>query len=45
MSCQVNGSGQFVGLGEMIGMVEFNKNMDFWQMDKWNGFFPVKWMY
>ncbi|XVE94190.1 hypothetical protein REPUB_Repub01dG0260400 [Reevesia pubescens] len=39
----VNGSGQFVGLAEMIGKVDFNKDMDFWQMDKWNGFFPVKW--
>lgn len=27
----------------MIGRVDFNKNMDFWQQDKWNGFFPVKW--
>ncbi|XP_022762773.1 uncharacterized protein LOC111308590 isoform X2 [Durio zibethinus] len=39
----VNGSGQFVGLAEMIGKVDFNKDMDFWQMDKWNGFFPIKW--
>lgn len=39
----VNGSGQFVGVAEMIGRVDFNKNMDFWQLDKWNGFFPVKW--
>ncbi|KAF6167080.1 hypothetical protein GIB67_041335 [Kingdonia uniflora] len=39
----VNGSGQFVGLAEMIGQVDFNKDMDFWQQDKWNGFFPVKW--
>ncbi|GAB4847859.1 YTH domain-containing protein [Ancistrocladus abbreviatus] len=39
----VNGSGQFVGLAEMIGKVDFNKNMDFWQLDGWNGFFPVKW--
>ncbi|XP_031253661.1 YTH domain-containing protein ECT3-like isoform X2 [Pistacia vera] len=39
----VNGSGQFVGLAEMIGQVDFNKDMDFWQLDKWNGFFPVKW--
>uniref|UniRef100_A0A5B6ZAN3 YTH domain-containing family protein n=1 Tax=Davidia involucrata TaxID=16924 RepID=A0A5B6ZAN3_DAVIN len=39
----VNGSGQFVGLAEMIGKVDFNKDMDFWQLDKWNGFFPVKW--
>lgn len=27
----------------MIGQVDFNKDMDFWQLDKWNGFFPVKW--
>ncbi|XP_024455682.1 YTH domain-containing protein ECT1 isoform X1 [Populus trichocarpa] len=39
----VNGSGQFVGLAEMVGQVDFNKDMDFWQIDKWNGFFPVKW--
>ncbi|XP_077231572.1 evolutionarily conserved C-terminal region 11 isoform X2 [Tasmannia lanceolata] len=39
----VNGSGQFVGLAEMIGQVDFKKSMNFWQQDKWNGFFPVKW--
>ncbi|OVA19015.1 YTH domain [Macleaya cordata] len=39
----VNGSGQFVGLAEMIGQVDFKKDMDFWQQDKWNGFFPVQW--
>ncbi|GLT77318.1 hypothetical protein SLA2020_489160 [Shorea laevis] len=39
----VNGSGQFVGLAEMVGQVDFNKDMDFWRLDKWNGFFPVKW--
>ncbi|KAM0972496.1 hypothetical protein ACFX19_020505 [Malus domestica] len=39
----VNGSGQFVGVAEMIGRVDFNKDMDFWQVDKWSGFFPVKW--
>ncbi|XP_072985492.1 uncharacterized protein [Typha latifolia] len=39
----VNASGQFCGLAEMIGRVDFNKNMDFWQQDKWNGYFPVKW--
>ena len=27
----------------MIGRVDFNKTMDFWQQDKWNGCFPVKW--
>ncbi|XP_042505934.1 YTH domain-containing protein ECT2-like isoform X2 [Macadamia integrifolia] len=39
----VNASGLFCGVAEMIGRVDFNKNMDFWQQDKWNGFFPVKW--
>nr|XP_017226156.1 PREDICTED: uncharacterized protein LOC108202276 [Daucus carota subsp. sativus] len=39
----VNGSGQFVGLAEMTGQMDFAKNMNFWQRDKWNGFFPVKW--
>ncbi|KAJ4952418.1 hypothetical protein NE237_029250 [Protea cynaroides] len=39
----VNGSGQFIGIAEMIGKVDFKKDMDFWQLDKWNGFFPVKW--
>ncbi|CAI0439494.1 unnamed protein product [Linum tenue] len=39
----VNGSGQFVGLAEMTGMVDFKKDMDFWQVDKWSGFFPLKW--
>ncbi|XP_015574443.1 YTH domain-containing protein ECT3 isoform X1 [Ricinus communis] len=39
----VNASGQFCGVAEMIGGVDFNNKMDFWQQDKWNGFFPVKW--
>ncbi|KAH7682155.1 YTH domain-containing protein [Dioscorea alata] len=39
----VNASGQFCGVAEMIGQVDYSKNMDFWQQDKWNGFFPVKW--
>ncbi|XP_017229834.1 YTH domain-containing protein ECT4 isoform X2 [Daucus carota subsp. sativus] len=39
----VNKSGQFVGLAEMIGKVDFAKNLNFWQSDRWNGFFPVKW--
>ncbi|XP_058090169.1 YTH domain-containing protein ECT2-like isoform X6 [Magnolia sinica] len=40
----VNASGQFVGLAEMIGQVDFKKNMDFWQFNgKWDGFFPLKW--
>ncbi|KAL5568787.1 hypothetical protein UlMin_025362 [Ulmus minor] len=39
----VNASGQFCGVAEMIGLVDFNKSMDFWQQNKWNGYFPVKW--
>ncbi|KAK7329617.1 hypothetical protein VNO77_23787 [Canavalia gladiata] len=39
----VNASGQFCGVAEMVGAVDFNKNMDFWQQDKWSGSFPVKW--
>jgi hypothetical protein len=27
----------------MVGPVDFNKDMDFWQQDKWSGSFPVKW--
>lgn len=42
-SMQVNASGQFCGVAEMVGTVDFNKNMDFWQQDKWSGSFPVKW--
>lgn len=43
LTVQVNGSGQFVGVAEMIGKVDFNKTMKFWQLDKWSGFFPLKW--
>ncbi|PAN16786.1 hypothetical protein PAHAL_3G086300 [Panicum hallii] len=39
----VNTSGQFVGLAEMLGPVDFKKTMDFWKEDKWNGFFPIIW--
>ncbi|XP_027353453.1 YTH domain-containing protein ECT4-like isoform X2 [Abrus precatorius] len=39
----VNASGQFCGVAEMNGTIDFNKNMDFWQQDKWSGSFPVKW--
>jgi len=39
----VNTSGQFVGVAEMVGPVDFHKNFEYWQQDKWNGFFPVKW--
>ncbi|KAJ0982553.1 hypothetical protein J5N97_010808 [Dioscorea zingiberensis] len=39
----VNTSGQFVGVAEMVGPVDFDKTVDYWQQDKWNGCFPVKW--
>jgi hypothetical protein len=40
---QVNTSGQFVGLAEMVGPVDFDKTVEYWQQDKWTGCFPVKW--
>ncbi|KAL0308074.1 UNVERIFIED_CONTAM: YTH domain-containing protein ECT2 [Sesamum angustifolium] len=39
----VNASGQFCGVAEMTGPVDFQRDMDFWQQDKWSGSFPVKW--
>ncbi|XP_037426122.1 YTH domain-containing protein ECT4-like isoform X6 [Triticum dicoccoides] len=39
----VNTSGQFVGVAEMTGPVDFEKTLEFWQQDKWNGSFSVKW--
>ncbi|KAJ4872339.1 evolutionarily conserved C-terminal region 2 [Raphanus sativus] len=39
----VNASGQFVGLAEMTGPVDFDTNVDYWQQDKWTGSFPLKW--
>ncbi|GMI79252.1 evolutionarily conserved C-terminal region 2 [Hibiscus trionum] len=39
----VNTSGQFVGLAEMTGPIDFNKTVEYWQQDKWTGCFPVKW--
>ncbi|KAL3644278.1 hypothetical protein CASFOL_012210 [Castilleja foliolosa] len=39
----VNASGQFCGVAEMIGAVDFEKNADYWQQDRWSGQFPVKW--
>jgi hypothetical protein len=38
----VNTSGQFVGLAEMVGPVDFDKTVEYWQQD-WTGCFPVKW--
>ncbi|MCO5599057.1 hypothetical protein L7F22_053156 [Adiantum nelumboides] len=39
----VNCSGQFCGVAEMVGPVDFGKNMDFWLQGKWNGCLPVNW--
>ncbi|KAF8775656.1 hypothetical protein HU200_004435 [Digitaria exilis] len=39
----VNTSGQFVGVAEMVGPVDFDKTVEYWQQDKWNGCFPLKW--
>jgi hypothetical protein len=27
----------------MVGPVDFGKSVEYWQQDKWNGCFPVKW--
>ncbi|KAJ4721244.1 evolutionarily conserved C-terminal region 2 [Melia azedarach] len=39
----VNASGQFVGVAEMVGAVDFDKTVEYWQQDKWTGCFPLKW--
>ncbi|KAK7331577.1 hypothetical protein VNO80_28313 [Phaseolus coccineus] len=39
----VNASRQFVGVAEMVGPVDFKKDMSFWKLDKYNGFFSIKW--
>ncbi|XP_050235819.1 YTH domain-containing protein ECT3-like isoform X2 [Mercurialis annua] len=39
----VNTSGQFVGLAEMVGSVDFDRTVEYWQQEKWIGCFPVKW--
>ncbi|XP_011625785.1 uncharacterized protein LOC18440791 isoform X2 [Amborella trichopoda] len=39
----VNASAQFCGVAEMMGPVDFEKSVDYWQQDKWSGQFPVKW--
>jgi len=40
---QVNASGQFCGVAEMTGPVDFTQSVEYWQQDKWNGRFTVKW--
>lgn len=27
----------------MVGPVDFNKTLEYWQQDKWSGCFPLKW--
>lgn len=27
----------------MTGRVDFDKSVEYWQQDKWTGYFPVKW--
>ncbi|KAF4390446.1 hypothetical protein G4B88_024452 [Cannabis sativa] len=39
----VNASGQFCGVAEMVGPVDFDKDADYWQQDRWSGQFPVQW--
>ncbi|XP_068636944.1 YTH domain-containing protein ECT1 [Aristolochia californica] len=39
----VNASAHFCGVAEMMGLVDFDKSVDYWQQDKWSGQFPVKW--
>ncbi|KAJ8753144.1 hypothetical protein K2173_017711 [Erythroxylum novogranatense] len=39
----VNASGQFCGVAEMVGAVDFEKDADYWQQDRWSGQFPVQW--
>ncbi|XP_010545469.1 PREDICTED: uncharacterized protein LOC104817829 isoform X2 [Tarenaya hassleriana] len=39
----VNASGQFCGVSEMVGPVDFDKDAAYWQQDRWSGQFPVKW--
>ncbi|XP_076888664.1 YTH domain-containing protein ECT2-like isoform X2 [Bidens hawaiensis] len=39
----VNASGQFCGVAEMVGPVDFVNDADYWQQDRWSGQFNVKW--
>ncbi|XP_021278354.1 YTH domain-containing family protein 2 isoform X2 [Herrania umbratica] len=39
----VNASGQFCGVAQMAGPVDFESDADFWQQDRWSGQFPVQW--
>lgn len=39
----VNASGQFCGVAEMVGPVDFVNDADYWHQDRWSGQFRVKW--
>ncbi|KAF5748632.1 hypothetical protein HS088_TW04G00590 [Tripterygium wilfordii] len=39
----VNASGQFCGVAAMVGPVDFEKDVNYWQQDRWSGQFPVQW--
>ncbi|KAL8242878.1 hypothetical protein R6Q59_013180 [Mikania micrantha] len=39
----VNASGQFCGVAEMVGPVDFVNDAEYWQQDRWSGQFLVKW--
>ncbi|KAL6496435.1 hypothetical protein OROGR_029693 [Orobanche gracilis] len=39
----VNASGQFCGVAEMVGPVDFENDADYWHQDRWSGQFPIKW--
>ncbi|XP_010478147.1 PREDICTED: uncharacterized protein LOC104757129 [Camelina sativa] len=40
----VNASAQFCGVAEMVGPVDFNTSVEYWQQDRWSGHFPVRWL-
>ncbi|KAG0503308.1 hypothetical protein HPP92_003380 [Vanilla planifolia] len=42
-SCPVFLFFSFCGVAQMIGPVDFDRSVDYWQQDKWTGQFPVEW--
>ena len=40
---QVNASGQFCGVAEMVGPLDATQSCQYWQQDKWTGQFAVRW--
>ncbi|XP_010549291.1 PREDICTED: uncharacterized protein LOC104820525 isoform X1 [Tarenaya hassleriana] len=40
----VNASAQFCGVAEMVGPVDFDTSVEYWQQDRWTGHFPVMWL-